>query len=142
MVRSYEPVRGSDHVPVHESGLMEEVIAPGPAPRRKRRRKNDGVLPQEIQIKVYCPCKLCEMRPKPTQRLLSIVKNHIHSHNMDTKYKVTKTLLHLHFMGFAYVFLYFLFFNCKLAITPCTNIRSSAGGFFLLTNKYRDERDQ
>jgi hypothetical protein len=30
------------------------------------------------------------MRPKSTPRLLSIVRSHIRSHNMGTKYKVTK----------------------------------------------------
>jgi hypothetical protein len=90
MVRSYKPVRGSAHVPVEDSSVLREVVDVEPTPIRKRRKKNDGTSePQEIQFKVYCPCKLCELRPKPTTRLLSIVRSHIRSHEIGTKYKVT-----------------------------------------------------
>jgi hypothetical protein len=47
MVRSYEPTSGSDHVPIHKSKFVEEVLATEPAPSRKKRRRNDGAAISE-----------------------------------------------------------------------------------------------
>jgi hypothetical protein len=47
LLHSYEPVSGSDHVPVHESRFIEEVLATEPAPSRKKRRRNDGAAISE-----------------------------------------------------------------------------------------------
>jgi hypothetical protein len=90
MVRSYALVKDSTHVPVEDSSTLCEVVDVEPAPTRKRHKKIDGTIElEEIQFKVYYLYKLSELYPKPTTQLLSIVRSHIRSHEIGTKYKVT-----------------------------------------------------
>lgn len=58
--------------------------------RRKRRRTNYPRTPQNSgpEYRVYCPCRKCDMRTRPTLRLVRICDEHIALHGVGVKWKV------------------------------------------------------
>ena len=91
-MRTHRPVEVSNIVPVRElfEERGEEEVVQQDQQRRKRRRTN---IPRNDpnsapQYRVYCPCRKCDLRSKPTLRLLRICDEHIALHGVGVKWMV------------------------------------------------------
>lgn len=98
-MRTHRVVEVSNVLPVDDSsnevGLLE--IIEQQRTSRKRRRTKFPVVRQEHgpEFKVYCPCLNCDLRSKPTLRLLRICTSHIALHVFGVKWKVKFQNLYL-----------------------------------------------
>lgn len=91
-MRTHRPVEVSNVVPIRELFEVrgEEEDVQQVQQRGKRRRTN---IPRNDpnsapQYRVYCPCRKCDLRSKPTLRLLRICDEHIALHGVGVKWKV------------------------------------------------------
>lgn len=88
---THRVVQASNFVPVN--AMLNEAILDKksniPEPSRKRRRTIFTDLVEDgPEFRVYCHCLKCDLRLKPTLKLLHICKEHIALHSVGVKWKV------------------------------------------------------